>query len=257
MSTVKSADNRTVVATYNVANVAVFIPNVDVKVSGAINEPEYNPLYEPQADTTFTDVFSILTCAVLTSPDMIGSPDSDVACPGETLSITLAAPGSGGDGTCMDEYRYSTDNEVTWSDWSAEIPVFTAVTGTNIIRSRRACSGNCTSENNVYYWTVEDTESPTVVCQDVTINLDVDGTASIATNDVFQRGADNCGTINQVSVSPTTFDCTNLGDNTVILTVDDGHGNTANCTATVTVNDNINTCAPLPVELITFEASPK
>lgn len=61
VSTVKSADNRTVVATYNVANVAAFIPNIDVKVSGAINEPEYNPLYEPQSDTIFTDVFSINT----------------------------------------------------------------------------------------------------------------------------------------------------------------------------------------------------
>jgi hypothetical protein len=41
-----------------------------------------------------------------------------------------------------------------------------------------------------------------------------------------------------MAVSPNTFDCTDLGANTVTLTVTDVNGNSANCTATVTVTDN-------------------
>ncbi len=88
--------------------------------------------------------------------------------------------------------------------------------------------------------TVVDNIAPTVVCKNVTINLDINGTGSITTADVFQSGADNCGTVNQVSVLPSTFNCSNLGANTVTLLVNDGHGNTNICTATVTVVDNIN-----------------
>ena len=83
--------------------------------------------------------------------------------------------------------------------------------------------------------TVQDNVAPTVVCKNATVALDASGNASISTADVFQSGSDNCGTVNQVSVSPNTFTCSNLGANTVTLTVNDGHGNTATCSATVTV----------------------
>jgi len=87
--------------------------------------------------------------------------------------------------------------------------------------------------------TVVDNIQPTVVCKDITVELDANGEASIAANDVFDSGSDNCGQINPESVSPNTFDCSNLGQNNVTLTVNDGNGNTATCSANVTVQDNI------------------
>ena len=323
VSTVKTGSQ--VVATYSVGNVGAFIPDIDIQVSGAVNNPVINSLQEVQADTVFPNVFSINTCTQSTPATIVRLPDSNVVCPGEILTIT-ANTGNGGTELCADEYRYSTDNETTWSAWSTNIPIFAAVTGTNVIMSRRSCGSGCLSVTNRVEWVVSDTTppliacpanqfiaadsvcsnvignwnalstsddcgmvtvsqspdsstvltsigntetiiltaddsngniqtcsftvtlqdftSPTVVCQDITVYLDASGSASITTNDVFQSGTDNCGTISQVSVSPNTFDCSNLGDITVMLTVNDGHENTATCTANVTVNDTI---APIVV----------
>ncbi|MCB9341330.1 MAG: HYR domain-containing protein [Lewinellaceae bacterium] len=100
--------------------------------------------------------------------------------------------------------------------------------------------------------TVQDNTQPTVVCKNHTVALDANGMASITTADVFQSGSDNCGTVNQQGVAPSSFTCANLGANTVTLTVNDGNGNTNTCTATVTVQDNTQpsvVCKPHTVAL--------
>jgi PKD repeat protein len=87
--------------------------------------------------------------------------------------------------------------------------------------------------------TVQDTISPTAICQDITIQLDATGTASIVAADVDGGSTDNCG-IATLSVDQTIFDCTQVGPNTVTLTVVDVNGNQSICQATVTVEDNVN-----------------
>ncbi|TNF32447.1 MAG: HYR domain-containing protein, partial [Bacteroidetes bacterium] len=77
---------------------------------------------------------------------------------------------------------------------------------------------------------------PTAVCQDATVQLDEFGNASISATDVDGGSFDNCG-IADLSVNPATFDCSNLGENTVTLTATDASGNSSVCTATVTVQD--------------------
>ncbi len=86
--------------------------------------------------------------------------------------------------------------------------------------------------------TVADNTPPSVTCKNATVNLSAAGTATIGTADVFLSGSDNCGAVNQQSVSPNSFTCANLGANTVTLTVNDGNGNSATCSAMVTVADN-------------------
>ena len=86
--------------------------------------------------------------------------------------------------------------------------------------------------------TVEDTVPPTAVCQDITVQLDGSGLASITAADVNNGSSDNCA-ISSISATPTSFNCSNLGSNTVTLTVNDVNGNTSTCTATVTVEDTI------------------
>ena len=83
---------------------------------------------------------------------------------------------------------------------------------------------------------------PTAVCQDITIQLDATGNASIVGADVDGGSFDNCGTTT-LNVNPSTFDCSDLGANTVTLTATDASGNSASCTATVTVEDNIDPAA--------------
>ncbi len=77
------------------------------------------------------------------------------------------------------------------------------------------------------------------VCMDATVSLDADGNASISPADVDGGSTAECG-LQSITVSPNTFDCSNVGDNTVTLTITDNNGNSSSCDATVTVEDNTN-----------------
>jgi hypothetical protein len=96
--------------------------------------------------------------------------------------------------------------------------------------------------------TVVDTIDPTASCQNFALTLDAGGNGSITAADINNGSADACGPLN-LSVSPSTFTCANVGTNNVILTVTDNSGNTSTCSATVTVslpapsNQNITICA--------------
>ncbi|MCC5946226.1 MAG: HYR domain-containing protein, partial [Bernardetiaceae bacterium] len=85
--------------------------------------------------------------------------------------------------------------------------------------------------------TVQDNTVPNAICQNLTITLDGTGSASITPADVDNGSNDACG-IASLSLNMTDFDCSNVGANTVTLTVEDNNGNTATCTATITVEDN-------------------
>lgn len=86
--------------------------------------------------------------------------------------------------------------------------------------------------------TVIDNGDPTALCQDITVQLDASGNASITPQQVDNGSSDVCG-IASLSVSPDTFTCENVGANPVTLTVIDNSGNTSTCNATVTVEDNV------------------
>lgn len=86
--------------------------------------------------------------------------------------------------------------------------------------------------------TVEDTIAPEVVCQDITVQLDVNGIATITTESINNGASDNCA-IETLSIDIDTFTCADLGENTVTLTAIDASGNEASCTATITVEDVI------------------
>ena len=96
--------------------------------------------------------------------------------------------------------------------------------------------------------TIEDNTSPTVVAQDFTVSLGADGTATVATTDIDNGSTDDC-TIDSYSLDVSSFDCTNLGTNTVTLTVTDTSGNSSVATATVTVVDDIDPTITAPVDV--------
>jgi hypothetical protein len=101
-------------------------------------------------------------------------------------------------------------------------------------------SGNTSSCSATVH--VQDLTAPVAVCQSLVLNL-TNGSATISANQVNGGSTDNCSIAN-MSVTPSTFGCANVGNNTVVLTVTDGSGNTATCTAVVTVNS-----APIVVTL--------
>ena len=85
---------------------------------------------------------------------------------------------------------------------------------------------------------VTDNVLPTVITKDITVQLDAAGNATIQTSDIDNNSFDDCG-IATLTVSPDTFTCVNVGNNTVILTATDANGNVSSATAIVTIEDKI------------------
>lgn len=88
---------------------------------------------------------------------------------------------------------------------------------------------------------VIDNSIPTVICNNnVVVALGSNGTAILQPSDIDLGSTDNC-IITDMALSPSSFDCSNIGNNSVVLTVTDNHGNTNSCTVVVevTVGPNV------------------
>lgn len=84
--------------------------------------------------------------------------------------------------------------------------------------------------------------NPTVLTKNISIYLDNNGSATINTNDINNGSTDNIGIVS-LTLDKTDFDCSNIGENTVLLTASDAAGNSATASAVVTVVDNTNPIA--------------
>ena len=99
--------------------------------------------------------------------------------------------------------------------------------------------GNGNSTSTIQKVIVKDVTAPlvTLITPTPTAVLGLTNTVTLQASDIF-AATDNCS--GDLVFSPTsfTFDCDNLGDNTVSVSVTDAAGNTANAIATVTISDN-------------------
>jgi len=99
--------------------------------------------------------------------------------------------------------------------------------------------------------TVEDDLAPVSICQNITVQLDTSGNVTITASAMDGGSTDNCG-IATITASQIDFDCSDVGNNNVTLTVTDVSGNSSTCTAIVTVEDvtaPIVTCMNITLEL--------
>ncbi|PHN06704.1 HYR domain-containing protein [Flavilitoribacter nigricans] len=95
--------------------------------------------------------------------------------------------------------------------------------------------------------TVEDTESPTAVCEPaLTVDLDDVGVGILSADSVDVGSMDACGSV-LVSLDRDTFNCDDLGEVSVMLTVTDEAGLSATCSTLITVVDAQGYCASTPV----------
>lgn len=83
---------------------------------------------------------------------------------------------------------------------------------------------------------VEGDNPPSAVCQDIDLELDEFGNATLTAAEVDGGTTDDLSTPT-LDIDITSFTCANLGPNTVTLVATDDIGQEANCTATVTVKD--------------------
>ncbi len=91
---------------------------------------------------------------------------------------------------------------------------------------------------------VVDTIAPTMVCQNITIELDANGMATASVDAVDNGSNDNCGGSVMLSLNTDMFTCANLGANDVWLIGEDECGNIDSCMAVITIEDNL---APIAI----------
>lgn len=179
---------------------------------------------------TLTDASGNITTA--TSMVSVVDNDAPTAVLASNITVLLDANGQGSltvadvDGGSYDNCGISASSIDVTSFSCADVgtvPVTLTLTD---------ASGN--SSTAVAQVSVVDNVAPTALCQNITVDLPVNGPVVISGSDIDAGSYDNCG-VASVSVSPSSFDCSAVGVNTVTLTVTDVNGNTSTCTATVTV----------------------
>ncbi|MCK9640324.1 MAG: HYR domain-containing protein [Prolixibacteraceae bacterium] len=106
----------------------------------------------------------------------------------------------------------------------------------NVILTVTDVNGNSSTASAVI--TVQDKVAPVAVAQNLTIQLNAAGAASITAVQVNSGSSDACG-IASLALSKTTFDCSNVGANNVTLSVTDVNGNVSTAPAIVTVQDKV------------------
>ncbi|MBK9453150.1 MAG: hypothetical protein IPN95_27880 [Bacteroidetes bacterium] len=146
-------------------------------------------------------------------------------------STTAAAVNNGSSDNCAIATLALSQTAFVCSEVGANTEVLTV---TDVNGNSTTCSTTITVEDNV---------APVAVCQNITVQLDPSGNASITASQVNNGSSDACG-IASLALNITTFNCANVNGNTVILTVTDVNGNSSTCSANVTIQDNV---APIAV----------
>lgn len=97
-------------------------------------------------------------------------------------------------------------------------------------------NGNSNSTSAII--TVEDRIEPIVEVNNITVQLDANGQFEITPTDVDNNSNDACG-IASLSLDISSFDCSDIGTNTIVLHATDNNGNTNSSEVAVLVEDNV------------------
>jgi HYR domain len=135
------------------------------------------------------------------------------------------------------------------------VGAWTLIGGSGTLANANAASTTVTNLGlgpNTFRWTIgngvcppttddvvitSDNTPPVARCRNVTLHLDGAGVAPLTISQVDSSSSDNCA-IATMSLNITTFLCAQIGTNSVVLVLADSNGNSANCTAAITVLDS-------------------
>ncbi|WP_108807624.1 HYR domain-containing protein, partial [Aquimarina spinulae] len=159
--------------------------------------------------------------------------DPTIVCPADVVSVNVDA------GLCTASSvslgTPTTSDNCTVASVTNDAPGVFPLGNTTVTWTVTDGSGNTATCTQTV--TVTDNINPTIVCPaDVSVNVDAASCVATGVALVTPTTSDNCSVVSTVSDAPATFP---LGDTTITWTVTDSSGNTATCTQTVTVIDNI------------------
>lgn len=148
----------------------------------------------------------------------------------------------------------STDNCFVDSIWVSQ-PLFDCQNvGNNLVQLyARDASGNIGSCTAIIE--ILDTVLPVAICQNVSLYLDANGSATLQASQIDNGSSDNCSIVNVMADNQSSllFSCVDLGVHPTILTVWDNQGNAATCSSDVTVLDTFTFC-PVLGHLVAVQA---
>ena len=87
--------------------------------------------------------------------------------------------------------------------------------------------------------TVEDKTPPVINVKPFTLVLGSDGAGTLSASDLDNGTYDNCGEVS-LSVTPASFTCSDMGEQTVVLTATDSNGNSTSRNAKISVESTLN-----------------
>lgn len=160
---------------------------------------------EPCASPT-TATSSGITVNVNDRPTAVIS-GSQTVCPGTSVDVSIALTGSG-------PWSGTLNNGATFSGSSSPViipvSVTSSVTYTVATLSDAQCEATADDLSGSAVVNGVDSTPPVAICQDVTVELDDSGQASLTADQVNNGSSDNCG-IASMSLNNTSFDCSHLG----------------------------------------------
>ncbi len=164
------------------------------------------------------------TCIDTTKPQITTPNDITIDCSADLHNLN----NTGGSATAID--NFDPNPIINYTD--------TYITDTYIQRMWHATDSNANTQTAVQNIYVIDTSPPTVFTQNITIYLNQNGVATLNPQDIITESYDNCSTSLTHLLSQSTFDCNNIGENTITITSTDESNNSINTNATITVADN-------------------
>jgi hypothetical protein len=206
--------------------------------SGIVNYTELRANGNCPSNYTLTRTWSATDAAGNTTTASQVITVQDTEAPVLTVPSNISVNNDGGIcGATVNYAATATDNcndpVISYSHPSGT--VFPVGKTTVTVTAEDACGNKTTKTFTV---SVSDNEKPVVLTNSFTIQLDAAGQAFITKEQVDNGSTDNCG-VASVSIDKTSFDCSNVGANTVTLTITDVNGNSDTKTATVTVEDKV------------------
>ena len=237
----------------------------------ATNEASYNPpanltattWYRRQAkdgtcNTNFTSSAQVwkVTVRPIFTAGIIKKSGETICYSGDPAQIGDSIPASGGNAAISYQWQSSTNAGFTGTPTDIGTNAASYNPPANLTANtwyrRQAKDGLCnaifTSSTCVWKVSIE-TTPPVALAKNITKYLDASGNATIAAADIDNGSTDNCSIATRAA-SKTTFNCSNLGPNPVVLTVTDAAGNTATANSVVTVVEGTDLQAPWQKSLI-------
>lgn len=202
---------------------SVFVDSVYV---GAINSFDFLTV---NSNHTIEVIFD--SVIVIPSVTIAANPNSTI-CPNTPITFTANSTGTGNSPTFQ---WFNNGMAVGTNDSVLVDSAF--INGDQvycIMTSSDSCAFNLSDSSNTLSIVVMDTTAPIAICQNYTLTLDSNGIGQLIAGMIDNGSYDLCAIDTMLTV-PAIFNCSNIGANSVTLTVLDGSGNSDSCTASVTI----------------------